>query len=509
MNLHAKVAIALVVVGGAVLGYLKWGDTRQLEKQLLETSDARAIKGKIVIGTDNWIGYFPLCSKEMKQEMRRREYQLECRDDKADYAARMQALKAGEIQFAVATVDSYLLNGAAKSYPGAIVAVIDESKGGDALVAWQDQLGRVEDLKKQAGARIAFTPNSPSEHLLKSIASHFDIPALKQKSGAWRVEADGSPDALSRLQKKQVNAAVLWEPDVSKALSLPGVVKLLGTEDTQRLIVDVLIVGRDFSQQQPAAVSDLLAAYFHVLQAYADNRDKLLTDARSAAGLNVEQTATLLKGVRWATLAENTQLWLGAAGGGDSLIEAMESTLQIQIDAGDFKDNPLPDRDPYRLVNSQFLNQLSKTTANAAKAAPILERKFAALDENGWRALKEIGALRTRPIQFQSGTSDLSLDGKQELDKIAENVKHYPNFRIVVRGHTGVTGDAEANRRLSQDRAEAVTRYFQVTYNMDANRFQVLGLGGSQPLPRLNDESERTYGYRLPRVEIVLASEGL
>lgn len=508
MNLHAKAAIALVIVGGAVLGYLKWGDTRQLEKQLLETSDARAIKGKIVIGTDNWIGYFPLCSKEMKQEMRRREYQLECRDDKADYAARMQALKAGEIQFAVATVDSYLLNGATKAYPGAIVAVIDESKGGDALVAWQDQLGRVEDLKKQA-TKIAFTPNSPSEHLLKSIASHFDIPALKQKSGAWRVEADGSPDALSRLQKKQVNAAVLWEPDVSKALSQPGVVKLLGTEDTQRLIVDVLIVGRDFSQQQPAAVSDLLAAYFQVLQGYADNRDKLLADARNAAGLNVEQTATLLKGVRWATLAENTQLWLGAPGGGDSLIEAMESTLQIQIDAGDFKDNPLPDRDPYRLVNSQFLNQLSKTTANQTKVAPVLERKFAALDENGWRALKEIGALRTRPIQFQSGTSDLSLDGKQELDKIAENVKHYPNFRIVVRGHTGVTGDAEANRRLSQDRAEAVTRYFQVTYNMDANRFLVLGLGGSQPLPRLNDESERAYGYRLPRVEIVLASEGL
>ena len=508
MNLHVKIAIGLVLVGGAAMGYLKWHEQQRLAEQQRATSDARAVKGRIVIGADNWIGYFPLCSRALKEAMRQREYQLECNDDQADYAGRMRQLKNGGIQLAVATVDSYLLNGAPADYPGAIIAVIDESRGGDALVAWKDQLARIEDLKAHT-PKIAFTPNSPSEHLLKSIAVHFDVPSLKEKNGAWRLEANGSSEALDRLRKKQSTAAVLWEPDVSKALSQAGIVKLLGTEDTEGLIVDVLIVGRDFSQQHPEAVQELLNAYFEVLQTYADNRDQLVTDAMTATGFKAEQAAAVLKGVRWISLDENVELWFGGPGKGHELTDAIESTLQILTDAADFKNNPLPDGDPYRLINSQFLNLAVKNTATAGGFVPPLERKFTPLDTEGWAVLKEIGALRTRPIQFQSGTADLSLVGKQELDKIAENLKHYPNFRVIVKGHTGTRGDAEENRILSQDRAEAVARYFEVTYNMDANRIRVLGLGGGQPLPRLPGESERAYGYRLPRVEIALASAGI
>jgi len=88
-------------------------------------------------------------------------------------------------------------------------------------------------------------------------------------------------------------------------------------------------------------------------------------------------------------------------------------------------------------------------------------------------------------------------------------VRHYPTFRVQVRGHTALSGDPEENLRLSLDRAEAVARYMNVTYNVDANRVRVRGLGSSQPLPRLPDESDRTFQYRLPRVEISLLADTL
>ncbi len=47
----------------------------------------------------------------------------------------------------------------------------------------------------------------------------------------------------------------------------------------------------------------------------------------------------------------------------------------------------------------------------------------------------------------------------EELDKAAENLRHYPNFCVVIEGHTGLRGDAEANRELSELRAEAVSRW--------------------------------------------------
>lgn len=96
---------------------------------------------------------------------------------------------------------------------------------------------------------------------------------------------------------------------------------------------------------------------------------------------------------------------------------------------------------------------------------------------------------------------------KQVVDESVAKLKHYPRFRIIVRGHTGTRGDRQENLKLSQLRAEAVARYLQVTYGIDANRLKTEGLGGDMPLPKNNGESERTYQYRLPRVELLLVRE--
>jgi outer membrane protein OmpA-like peptidoglycan-associated protein len=101
----------------------------------------------------------------------------------------------------------------------------------------------------------------------------------------------------------------------------------------------------------------------------------------------------------------------------------------------------------------------------------------------------------------------LSHDGKVELDSAAQHLAHYPNFRVVVRGHTGARGDAASNQALSLERADAVKRYLMVTHNIEETRLRAVGYGGERPLPRAANESDRAYQYRLPRVELYLASE--
>ena len=121
--------------------------------------------------------------------------------------------------------------------------------------------------------------------------------------------------------------------------------------------------------------------------------------------------------------------------------------------------------------------------------------------------LREVGTLKIRPIVFASGTYDLTLEGKSELDVAIENLKHYPNFRLEIRGHTGTRGDAKQNQILSQERADSVKRYLQITYGISKNRMRALGFGGTKPLQRKSGESFRSYNYRLPRVELVLVAE--
>ena len=514
MNAHAKLAIALTAVGVFAIAAYKFGWPLVQERLDRESSDAKDIKAKLAIGTDNSIGYFPLCSGELRKRMRARGYLLQCDDDKADYPARMQRLKSGELQFAVATVDSYLLNGADKGFPATIIAVIDESKGGDAIVARKESVATIDDLKKKAGVKIAFTPGSPSEHLIKATSVHFDVAQLRGRKD-WRVEASGSPDALEKLLARKADVAVVWEPDVTRALSNPGIVKLLGSEDVDKLIVDVLLVGRKFSQDNPDAVAALLREYFNVVRFYREDPARLEHDVVEATKLSADKAQASLKGVAWVGLGDNFQAWMGGGGGAEGLVDSIQSTARILIDNGDFKSNPIPDKDPYRIVNRQFLSTLylqATTGTQAAANAPAaqsLARTFKALDDRAWSAMREVGTLKTLPVVFQSGTSELSLEGKQELDTAMENLRHYPNFRVIVKGHTGLRGAAEENLKLSQERADSVGRYLQVTYGVDPNRLRIVGYGSEKPLPRLPDESERAYGYRLPRVELALVSEVL
>lgn len=518
MGKHVKFALMALVAGSVILAGAKIAEVFRTESTVVESSDAKGLKGKLVIGIDNWIGYFPLCSQDMRSRMRQSGYLLVCEDDSADYPGRMKKLADGYYQLAVATVDSYLLNGYGEHYPATVIAVIDESKGGDAAVAWQDQVASLDVLKQSGGFRIAFTPNSPSHHLLKSMAVHFDIP-LPSDEG-WRVESDGSPDALERFLRKESAVAVLWEPDVSRALQQEGVIKLLGTEDTDKLIVDVLLVNRDFSLRDPEAISVLLRNYFLTLKHYRDHPDRLVADASRETNLPKDDVKTLLAAVAWQSLADNARNWFGvsgagAAAGSEGIVEAIDGAVQILRDAGDFSRNPVPDGDPYRLMNSRFVGELYRggatawTPTAASGASVALDRRFPPLSAGEWDRLREIGTLKVRPIVFQSGTANLTIEGKAELDKAMENLKHYPNFRVVVKGHTGIGGDPEANRQLSLERAESVARYLGVTYGIDGNRLNAVGFGSEKPLPRAPGESTRAYNYRLPRVELFLVTEDI
>lgn len=484
------------------------------------TSDATKVKGKIQIAMDNWIGYFPLRSPEMKAQMRKNGWTLVCEDDNADYDARMKRLKDGDIDFAVATVDSYLLNAKNFDFPGIIVCVIDESKGGDAILANKNKVESLDDLKKKTGIRIAFTPDSPSHYLAKAAADHFNVPELLPE-GNLRIETDGSEKARDKLLTGLTDMAILWEPDVSRALSQEGVVKILGTEDTERLIVDILIVRRTFAQKSPDIVQLLVNTYFSVLKKYKDDPSLLKKHVKEETGLPDDTVNTMLKGVKWENFGENCEKWYGIAAPGtyadEGLINTIQSTAKILVNAGDFKNNPIPDDDPYRLTNSQFLETLFRTGISGfttrkpgqmqTEMIDSIEAKFSALAPGEWDALKEVGTLKVDPIVFQQGSDALSFLSKQVVDQAVERLRHYPNFRVKIEGHTGAKGDPGENIKLSQNRADAVLRYLMVVYNVDRNRLHAIGMGGAEPLPKEPGESKRAYEYRLPRVELILVRE--
>lgn len=513
MNKHLVAFLSIIALGTMLI--IGWKYTRPILQDRLQkgSSDASSTLASLHIGTDNWIGYFPLCSPAMKKHLRQSGYQLQCEEDQADYASRFNRLEKGELQFAVATVDSYLINGLRSDYPGSIIMVIDESKGGDAIVARRSVFTSIDDLKKQQKKKIAYTPASPSEHLLKAVSNHFGLGFFTENdSGKWSLKTDGSEEALARLRDKTVDAAVLWEPDVSRALASPDFIKLIGTEDTDRLIVDVLLVGRRFSIDDPQAVQALVAAYFRTLQEYMQNPTVFQRDIEESTGLSNDQIKSMLQGVEWATLKENNELWFGRNQAGfnqsEGLVDTISFALKILQASGDIRGNPLPGSDPYRITNRQFVQALAgKDKTGAGSMDGSLNRPFSRLTNEQWVHLKKIGTLKVDPIPFRRSSALLDHTGKKILDEAAEKLSRYPNFRILVEGHTGLSGDDQANLELSTARAKAVATYLIDAYAMDANRLRAVGYGSSRPFPRKQGESDRAYKYRLSRVDISLVTD--
>src|SRR3989344_6414432 len=126
------------------------------------------------------------------------------------------------------------------------------------------------------------------------------------------------------------------------------------------------------------------------------------------------------------------------------------------------------------------------------------------MSDDEWNRMKETGTLRVEPIGFQFGAELLDSQGKAVVDQIAVMLaNNYPGYYVSVMGHTS-SGDETANRRLSLQRADAVRQYLIKVHNINPNRLRAVGAGSSRPPQRKPGENERSYRYRLPRVEFVL-----
>ncbi|MCK5925323.1 MAG: OmpA family protein, partial [Methylococcales bacterium] len=310
---------------------------------------------------------------------------------------------------------------------------------------------------------------------------------------------------------KEVDAAVLWQPDVSKALANKDIHLLLSTNQTQQLIVDILIAGKNMMRDHPSVISLMLTEYFYTLKFYRDHPQKLSDDVKKVTRLQDEAIQSLLKGVQWQGLTENAQKWFGTVALNglpeQELVETIQSSLAIFIEYGDMEHSPLPDKDPHQIISGHFIDQVYQHLASPNEFMAVEKSEFSEISQQQWQNLQAVGKLKIRPIIFASGTESLTLDDKRQLDTAEKTLKHYPNFRILVKGHTSMRGEPELNQGLSQDRADAVARYLKITHNIPDQRIKAIGYGGTQPLARQASESQRAYNYRLPRVELLLVAD--
>jgi outer membrane protein OmpA-like peptidoglycan-associated protein len=86
------------------------------------------------------------------------------------------------------------------------------------------------------------------------------------------------------------------------------------------------------------------------------------------------------------------------------------------------------------------------------------------------------------PIKFKTGKAEIDPSCDKTMVAIAAIIADYPGFMVQVDGHTDNIGNPDANRKLSQERAEAVVKYLVEKKSVDAKRLSAKGFGDSQPI---------------------------
>jgi OmpA-OmpF porin, OOP family len=87
-------------------------------------------------------------------------------------------------------------------------------------------------------------------------------------------------------------------------------------------------------------------------------------------------------------------------------------------------------------------------------------------------------------ITFETNSSQLTGRSKEQLDVVASALKNdrLKDFSFEVEGHADARGAADANKVLSQQRAESVRDYLVGTHSIVDARLRAVGKGDTEPM---------------------------
>ena len=191
---------------------------------------------------------------------------------------------------------------ATQGVPGKIVLCFDESYGGDGIVA-KKSISTLADLK---GKKIGYQKGLPAHFLLLSVLKKTNL------SGADVEHVDMDADkAGAAFVAGHLDAAVTWEPWISKAAATADGKILMTTKDFPGLIVDVLVFRDEIISSRSDDVTKIVQGWFSALEYWKQHEDEANQIMAKAYGLEVKEFKDMCSGVRFYDKAKN-QTYMGS-----------------------------------------------------------------------------------------------------------------------------------------------------------------------------------------------------
>ncbi len=389
----------------------------------------------------------------------------------------MNAWLADEYDVIVQTADAYPLYTSIPDVmafnPRAFIQT-DWSRGGDAIIAKRG-INSINDLR---GKRIALAVPAPAQTMLITALESAGMTIDDVKV----IKTTDNIAAAELFQSNDVDAAVVWSPfDIEATSKVPGSKILLTTVEQSHIIGDIMLAKESVMREKRDMFNGFYEGWMRAVAEMnnAGNKEKAAKYLGEFLQLPLADAQGAMTTVHYASHGDNMDFF-----GLNKSYRGMQGA------------------DLYSKMNTKFVEMgdsegVGPAWRNVINTSPILaansKLQGAQYASEGAKTFtpptpkaKTVTPIASKPvsISFNTGQFQLTENAKTIIDlQFAETAKSFGNMRIRIEGNTDNVGAPAMNQKLSEKRAKAVAQYLQNTYQMDANRFVVIGNGPNKPVP--------------------------
>jgi NitT/TauT family transport system substrate-binding protein len=296
-----------------------------------------------------WLGFAPVhvandlgCFKEEGLEV---DYKFE--DDRSNV---MAAYARGDIEVDMRTVGEHQGRPRDAETPGVIIGTIDESVGGDGVIA-DDTVKTVADLR---GKTVAAEPNIPARLLLQ-----MELKKAQMTLGDLQIKDIATADTAAVFADSSIAAIATYEPFMSqavKASTRPGARVFFSSKDYPGIIIDIITARREDLAANPKKYESFLRCIYKAIDYSKSDPDKYAELAAGHFGLTPDEVKEILATSLAYTPLEESLTYLGKPGERGKLHDIFDTVMSLNLENG-AADNKL---DSNQQIDNSVINKLAR-----------------------------------------------------------------------------------------------------------------------------------------------------
>lgn len=291
----------------------------------------KAASSDVSMAFCTWTGYAPMFIAQQEGYFKDAGINMNIQviEDESTYTS---LITQGSMQF-LATAQDPNIKMFANGAPSRYVLMMDASNGADGLVAGAD----IQTLDDLAGKSVALDKSASSYY--------FFLKALEQGSSLTEkdinvIDMGDTTEAGLAFMSGNVDAAIMWEPELSEALeAVDGAHALVTSADVPGTIMDSLVVNAKYAEENPEVVAAVAEAWYKAIDFMKENPAKAYEDMASGfEEVSAEDIEADSAGLIFYGKAENEAFnQIGA----DSVYEISQSMANFWMNKGECKTNDL------------------------------------------------------------------------------------------------------------------------------------------------------------------------